>query len=97
MTEHMHGAHDNRNQGKGGRQLNEQIASHRPSRMFIEFACECADRNCAAPIVLTMDEFEGVRREPARFAVRLGHQAPALERLIETTPRYAVVEKHARH
>ena len=62
--------------------------------MFVEFVCECADRECAEPIVLTMDEFEGVRRRPSRYAVRPGHEAPGRERLIELTSRYAVVEHH---
>jgi hypothetical protein len=75
------------------RKLNDWIASRRPSGMFIEFACECADRDCRAPMVLTVDEYESVRRSPARFAVLPGHDDPALCRLVEQNERYAVVEQ----
>jgi hypothetical protein len=62
--------------------------------MFVEFVCECADRDCADAIVLSIDEYWDVRRHPSRFAVAPGHEVPAREQLVEVTARYAVVEKH---
>jgi hypothetical protein len=62
--------------------------------MFVEFACECVNRDCADAIVLSIVEYEEVRRHPSRFAVAPGHEVPAREELVEMTARYAVVERH---
>ena len=58
-----------------------------------EFACECAQDDCAVPLSLTPIEYEDVRRFPTRFIVRPGHEIPAVERLVETNERFTVVEK----
>jgi hypothetical protein len=75
------------------RSLNERIAAHRPSEMFIEFSCECARRGCDESIPLGVDEYEAVRRLPDRFAVSPGHDRPERERVVEEYARYAVVER----
>ena len=51
------------------RALNEKLAAHRPSRMFIEFFCECDRGSCDESIPLAVDEFEALRRLPGHFAV----------------------------
>ena len=71
------------------RALNEKLAAHRPSRMFIEFFCECDRGSCDESIPLAVDEFEALRRLPGHFAVLPGHSSP--ERVVETYARYAVV------
>ena len=73
------------------RARNEEIASTRPSGMFIEFACECGRGSCDESIPLGVDEYEALRRLPAHFAVRPGHDRPERERVVEATARYAVV------
>ena len=55
------------------RALNEKLAAHRPSRMFIEFFCECDRGSCDESIPLAVDEFEALRRLPGHFAVLPGH------------------------
>jgi hypothetical protein len=76
------------------RERNERIAARQPSRMFIEFACECLRTGCAASVALGSDEYERLRRFPGRFAVAPGHEAPGHERVVELDARYAVVEQH---
>jgi hypothetical protein len=75
------------------RGLNERIAELQRSRMFIEFACECNDRGCTAPVVLSIDEYEAVRRNPVRFVVVHDHVLPAIEDVVFANDRYTVVEK----
>ena len=57
------------------------------------FLCECGDPSCTDPIELTVSEYEHVRAEPARFALRAGHEDLEVERVVETHEAYLVVEK----
>jgi hypothetical protein len=59
---------------------------------FIEFLCECSRTDCAERLVMTLEEYESVRAEPARFAVAPDHVEPEHERLVAQTERFAVAE-----
>jgi hypothetical protein len=72
------------------RELNERISELQRSRMFIEFACECCDQACVEPVVLSIDEYEEVRRSPTSFVVVPGHLADG-DVVLATSDRYAVV------
>ena len=56
-------------------------------------ACECADTECLATIELTPEAYEAVRSEPRRFAVLADHVIPEVERVVEVSDNYVVVEK----
>jgi hypothetical protein len=58
-----------------------------------EFICECASQTCVDRVPLTLLEYEHIRMEGTRFFVVPGHENVALELVVETTPRYHVVEK----
>ena len=58
-----------------------------------DFLCECSDTGCDERIALTMAEYEHVRASGTRFFVRPGHEIEAIERGVEETERFAVVEK----
>jgi hypothetical protein len=75
------------------REMNERIEELLSSGMYVEFACECAATTCAAPIVLSVEEYEAIRRFPTRFLVAPGHIALTNERVVEQNERFAVVEK----
>lgn len=55
--------------------------------------CECGNPGCAERLDLTVGEYEAVRRFPARFVVKPGHELPRVERLIRQNGRFAIVEK----
>src|ERR687886_513456 len=48
-----------------------------------EFLCECASADCSVRIVLSLAEYDDVRRSPLRFVVAPGHAEPAVERVVE--------------
>jgi hypothetical protein len=80
------------------REVNERIDDVRrfaePVREadeFIEFHCECGD--CTETLLLTASEYETVRAQDDRFAVRPGHETLELERVVERSDRYVVVDK----
>ena len=76
------------------REVNERIEEVTAGRNALgEVVCECADQTCAETIPLTLDEYEAVRRTPTHFLVRPGHDVPEIERVVDETDRYVVVEK----
>jgi hypothetical protein len=78
------------------REVNERIAElnqtfHIEGRS--EFLCECSREECKEPVSISIDEYEGVRRESTRFFVLPGHEDESVERVLERNERYNVVEK----
>lgn len=55
--------------------------------------CECGSHDCVAMIMIRMAAYEAVRENPRRFILARGHELPEVERVIERTPGYLVVEK----
>jgi hypothetical protein len=79
------------------RQLNEQIAHsgpHEPAPEWIDLVCECSDRGCTKRLTMPFAEYEWLRQNPWRFVVLPGHEAPAIENVVELHKPYAIVEKH---
>jgi len=76
------------------REVNERLEELRaPTASFIDFVCECAQVDCVEQILLTVSEYEALRREPERFAVSSGHDNPDVDRVVAEGERYVVVEK----
>ena len=73
------------------REVNERFGIDRETA---DFVCECADSKCTERIELTMDEYRRVRSEPELFAIRVGHDLPEFETVVEESERFAVVRKH---
>lgn len=78
------------------REVNERIAElagHASEVSVSMFICECSDSGCAESLRITPHEYEDVRAHGARFVVVAGHQLPGLERVVDGTSRFLVVEK----
>ena len=77
------------------REVNERIAES--ARRFeaheTEFVCECSDRSCAHRVPASLDAYERVRSEGARFLLAPGHADDRIEEVVERRRRYDVVEK----
>jgi hypothetical protein len=56
--------------------------------------CECGDDVCHDPVVIPHDRYEQVRQDPMLFFVKLGHELPEAEDIVETADAYEVVRKH---
>lgn len=59
------------------------------------YFCECARAECIEKVSLRSSEYERVRSEPNRFFVVPGHEAPEIERRLESHPGWVMVEKTA--
>ena len=78
------------------REVNERVrdVTYAFETSEADLVCECGDPTCLAPIAgVRLDEYEAVRRAPARFILRVGHDDPRVERVVEETDRFIVVEK----
>ncbi len=75
------------------REVNERIREITTYDGDVEFLCECGDQGCTQPIVMSLAEYESVRSDPTWFFVVPGHEVADVERVVEQTDRFAVVEK----
>jgi hypothetical protein len=81
------------------RAVNERIDDL--NRTFEAFApygswiCECANVECLERVEMTLGEYEALRQRPECFTVVPDdrHVVPGVERVVERTERYWVVEK----
>jgi hypothetical protein len=78
------------------RSVNEQIeagATRHGVGTPLPFHCECGRASCVETIELEPARYEKVVRERYCFIVLPGHEAPGIERVVEVTPEFLVVEK----
>jgi hypothetical protein len=71
----------------------EELAETFDLKDELTILCECGSGRCAERIALREDEYERLRRIPTHFAVRPGHETPAVERVVERHDAFVVVEK----
>jgi len=57
------------------------------------YLCECGDRTCTDPILLTLPEYEAVRKDPTRFAIALHHENPEIDSVVAEYEMYSIVDK----
>ncbi|HEV3484918.1 MAG TPA: hypothetical protein VG106_05895 [Vicinamibacterales bacterium] len=81
------------------RAINEKLAEmadavSSATRSF-SIACECADTSCVDILEVAAADYEAVRAEPRRFFVLPGHVYPDVERVVDETAAFVVVEKIA--
>jgi hypothetical protein len=81
------------------REVNERIAelgtrAHAWSLGGTDFLCECGEEGgCGQRVRVPIDVYERVRSQDDRFIVRPGHESPEIERAVEWTDDYVVVDK----
>jgi hypothetical protein len=78
------------------REVNERISELASGwSNGLDLVCECANVGCSAPIRVTVEKYHEVRSHDDRFLIAVGHALPELERVVESSDDYEVVEKHA--
>jgi hypothetical protein len=74
-------------------QLGEKAQAWSPDGT-IQFLCECGEEGgCGQRVRVPIDVYERVRSQDDRFVVRPGHETPDIERAVEWTEAYVVVDK----
>ena len=61
----------------------------------IPFICECTDESCRELLVLSMGEYEEIRRNPKHFLSVPGHvrAAQGAAEVVDERGRYTIIEK----
>ena len=77
------------------RRANEEATRHTlrgdvPAQL--EVVCECTDRDCRQTLTMSTAEYEWLRQNSLRFVVLPGHEAPAVEQVVERFDGYVIVE-----
>jgi len=81
------------------REVNERIAQLGARAQAwtpegIDFLCECGDEGgCGQRVRVPVPVYERVRSQNDRFVVRPGHETLEIERAVEWTDTYVVVDK----
>jgi hypothetical protein len=77
------------------REVNERIAESAEGFAADEtkFVCECADAQCTKRVDATLEEYERVRENGARFLIANGHEDERAEAVVIADGDRAVVEK----
>jgi hypothetical protein len=74
-------------------QLGERAEAWSPDGT-VEFLCECGEEGgCGQRVRVPIAVYEEVRSQDDRFVVRPGHETPEIERAVEWTEAYVVVDK----
>jgi hypothetical protein len=71
-----------------------RLSGSDPPSVELDVICECADRGCLKLLTIERSEYEWLRQNPWRFVVLPGHEAPAVEDVVERHRGYLIVEKH---
>lgn len=82
----------------GNERLRASATSHRfEAEDSAPFVCECADPGCYESVMLTLADYDRVRRQPNWFVVAAGHEDEEAvgERIIEAEHGYTIVENLA--
>jgi hypothetical protein len=58
-----------------------------------DYLCECSDVQCTERIELRLFEYEAVRARPKSFFIIAGHERLEVERVVDQTDGFMVVEK----
>jgi hypothetical protein len=80
------------------RDVNEAIEAGRwpgDESKALHVRCECASLDCNELIEIGWSDYESVREDPRRFAVRPGHELPEVETIVRSEAEFVVVEKRS--
>ena len=82
------------------REVNERIAELGEAAQAwgpngsIDFLCECGrDGGCGDRLRISLDAYLRVREQDDRFVLRPGHETPEIERAVDRTDEYVIVDK----
>ena len=71
------------------REVNEQVCEVvNPVAFPLEFLCECSDQECTETMALDLAEYDRIRSHANLFLVALGHERPAVDRVIDQGEGY---------
>lgn len=80
------------------REVNEQIRDlnrdFETEESTMSVICECGASDCTERIELRVQDYERVRDDARHYVIVKGHEIPSVERVVEETAGYDVVQKN---
>lgn len=61
--------------------------------MVLEFMCECSNEKCTQRLPLALNKYGEIHQHRHRFTIVPGHERPKIEKIIEKTDTFIVVQK----
>ena len=74
-------------------QINQKAESLQMNDELIPFLCECSELECTQIIRLSLADFQAARAQTGTFILLADHDDASVERIIEQTDGYLLVEK----
>lgn len=74
----------------------EELEEKLGRRKTFSILCECGKKHCVDVFDVQPAVYQRVRSNPLLFFIVPGHEDPEVERVVERTPEYLVVEKTGR-
>ena len=63
------------------------------NHVLVPFFCECSDPDCKGRIEMPVADYERIHQSNRQFVVLTGHEVPEIERVVQRSERYNIVEK----
>lgn len=60
----------------------------------LDFYCECSNTDCTVRIEVKPEDYKRIHEDSRNFVTAKGHQIPEIEKILERTPGYDVVQKN---
>jgi len=77
------------------RKVNDAIRQRHDGSALAEFICECGRSSCLVPIMLSVEEFDQIRKRPDGFLVARGHWSREVERVVYENDVCQLIEVRA--
>jgi hypothetical protein len=74
----------------------EKLEERLGRRETLSILCECSKKHCLDVFEVEPLVYQRVRSKPLLFFLAPGHEDPEVERVLERTPEFLVVEKTGR-
>jgi hypothetical protein len=74
----------------------EKLEERLGQPQMLAILCECGKKHCLDGVEVEPAAYQQVRSNPLLFFVVHGHEDPEVERVVQRTERYLVVEKTGR-
>ena len=76
------------------KRLDEEAGAWTDPKQRFWFQCECGNTDtCHERVEMTLAEYERVRSQRDRFTVLPGHETHEIERVVESSGRFFIVDK----
>lgn len=75
--------------------VKEDFSPEKQKNLVLHFYCECSDLSCKERILISVHQYDQIHRQRDQFIIKIGHEVPKVESVVEKTKKFLIVEKYA--